>query len=413
MEIFKPTQEFEFNKITLGNPLPIQGGAFFSKVIFSDNEKELFIQLPKCTSKQAIITTKRGKYCDLMYARDENEPFFNWLEKLETVFHGLIDKNKNLWFTGDYSKDDIENMMSPITRMYKSGAYILIRVYINSNKHTGEDKCSVYNEDEVNIDINTIVPETNIIPLVLIDGVKFTSRSFELDIKLSQIMVLKEPVNTFKKCLIRMSDAVENNQINTPALDVKIVEAAKAVEAVKEIKEIKEVTLSIQSESEDDVVSDEDKESDTTISVPAVPVSAPHVPVSAPHVPVSAPHVPVSAPHVPVSAPHVPVPAVPAVPAVPVVPALPAPSGPIAVKKYNTNLEEVNLENIIDDNLERIKLKKPNEVYYDIYRSAREKAKNMRKLAIQAYLEAKEIKTKYILEDIDISDDDEETEYKL
>ena len=100
MDIFKPTQDFEFNKITLGNPLPIQGGAFFSKIIFSDKEKELFIQLPKCTTKQAIITTKRGKYCDLMYTRDQNEIFFNWLEKLESVFHDLIDKNKNLWFTG-------------------------------------------------------------------------------------------------------------------------------------------------------------------------------------------------------------------------------------------------------------------------------------------------------------------------
>jgi hypothetical protein len=385
MDIFKPTQEFEFNKITLGNPLPIQGGAFFSKVIFSDKEKELFIQLPKCTTKQAIITTKRGKYCDLMYTRDQNETFFNWLEKLESVFHDLIDKNKNLWFTGDYSKDDIENMMSPITRMYKSGAYILIRVYINSNKHTGEDKCSVYNEDEVNIDINTIVPETNIIPLVLIDGVKFTSRSFELDIKLSQLMVLKEPVNTFKKCLIRMSDDLGHNQINSPSLDVKIVEDIKAV------NEIKEVILDIQSESEgeNEDVSDNDKE---LVPVP-VPVPALSVPVA----------VPIALP--------VDVPALPALPALPV--AVPVAVHVVDVKKYNTNLEEVNLENIIEDNLERIKLKKPNEVYYDIYRSARDKAKNMRKLAIQAYLEAKEIKTKYILEDIDISDDDEENEYKL
>jgi hypothetical protein len=264
--------------------------------------------------------------------------------------------------------------------MYKSGAYILIRVYINSNKHTGEDKCSVYNEDEVNIDINTIVPETNIIPLVLIDGVKFTSRSFELDIKLSQLMVLKEPVDTFKKCLIRMSDNLENNQINAPSLDIKPVNA---------INEIKEVILDIQSESEgeNEDVSDEDKELVPALAVPAVHALA--VPA--------------------VHALAVPVPAVP----VPAVPALAVPVVPLAVKKYNTNLEEVNLENIIEDNLERIKLKKPNEVYYDIYRSARDKAKNMRKLAIQAYLEAKEIKTKYILEDIDISDDDEENEYKL
>jgi hypothetical protein len=230
--------------------------------------------------------------------------------------------------------------------------------------------------------MNTIVPETNIIPLVLIDGVKFTSRSFELDIKLSQLMVLKEPVNTFKKCLIRVSDALENNQTNTPSLDVK---ENKATEAVKEPEE---VTLDIQSESED--LSDEDKECETALAVPAL-----DVPVPAPTIAL----------------------AVPAVPAVSAVPAsaiaVPVPVPASAITKYNTNLEEVNLENIIDDNLERIKLKKPNEVYYDIYRSAREKAKNMRKLAIQAYLEAKEIKTKYILEDIDISDDDEETEYKL
>ena len=396
MDIFKPTQEFEFNKITLGNPLPIQGGAFFSKVIFSDNEKELFIQLPKCTTKQAIISTKRGKYCDLMYSRDQNETFFNWLEKLETVFHGLIDKNKNLWFTGDYSKDDIENMMSPITRMYKSGEYILIRVYINSNKHTGEDKCSVYNEDEVNIDINTIVPETNIIPLVLIDGVKFTSRSFELDIKLSQLMVLKEPV-ALKKCLIRVSDEIGKNisdsnvkeqqaeqpasqqvsqqvsqqasqQVRHQAGQTALKQASQITQTIKE--EIKEVISDISNtiaenkkalDNEDDINEDEDNEDDEDTE----DISHEN-------------------------------------------------KESVLVNKYNTNLEEVNLENIIqENNLERIKLKKPNEVYYDIYRSAREKAKNMRKLAIQAYLEAKEIKTKYILEDIDISDDDEENEYKL
>jgi hypothetical protein len=375
MDIFKPTQEFEFNKITLGNPLPIQGGAFFSKVIFSDNEKELFIQLPKCTTKQAIISTKRGKYCDLMYSRDQNETFFNWLEKLETVFHGLIDKNKNLWFTGDYSKDDIENMMSPITRMYKSGEYILIRVYINSNKHTGEDKCSVYNEDEVNIDINTIVPETNIIPLVLIDGVKFTSRSFELDIKLSQLMVLKEPV-ALKKCLIRVSDEIEKNisssnikeePASQPASQqTALKQASQITQTIKE--EIKEVISDISNtiaknnkalDNEDEDAEDDEDNEDNEDNADEKKESG-------------------------------------------------------SVNKYNTNLEEVNLENIIqENNLERIKLKKPNEVYYDIYRSAREKAKNMRKLAIQAYLEAKEIKTKYILEDIDISDDDEENEYKL
>ena len=51
-------------------------------------------------------------------------------------------------------------------------------------------------------------------------------------------------------------------------------------------------------------------------------------------------------------------------------------------------------------------LKKPNEVYYEIYRAAREKAKHMRKVALEAYLEAQQIKTKYMLEDLDESDEE-------
>ena len=51
-------------------------------------------------------------------------------------------------------------------------------------------------------------------------------------------------------------------------------------------------------------------------------------------------------------------------------------------------------------------LKKPNEIYYDIYKAARDKAKHMRRLAIEAYLEKKEIKSKYMLHDIEDSDED-------
>ena len=63
----------------------------------------------------------------------------------------------------------------------------------------------------------------------------------------------------------------------------------------------------------------------------------------------------------------------------------------------------------IKDNTETITLKRPNEVYYEIYKAAREKAKHMRKVALEAYLEAKQIKTKFMLEDLD--DSDEEFEF--
>ena len=51
-------------------------------------------------------------------------------------------------------------------------------------------------------------------------------------------------------------------------------------------------------------------------------------------------------------------------------------------------------------------MKDPNEVYYELYRKAREKAKQCRTAAIEAYLEAKQIKKKYMLFEEDDSDDD-------
>jgi hypothetical protein len=57
---------------------------------------------------------------------------------------------------------------------------------------------------------------------------------------------------------------------------------------------------------------------------------------------------------------------------------------------------------------ESVKLKKPNEVYYELYREARKKAKEAKQKAIQAYLEAKRIKNTYLIDEIDTSDDSDD-----
>ena len=53
-----------------------------------------------------------------------------------------------------------------------------------------------------------------------------------------------------------------------------------------------------------------------------------------------------------------------------------------------------------------IQLKKPNQVYYDIYKKAREKAKEAKKSAILAYNEMKNIKKTYMLDESDSDNDD-------
>ena len=55
----------------------------------------------------------------------------------------------------------------------------------------------------------------------------------------------------------------------------------------------------------------------------------------------------------------------------------------------------------------RIKLKNPDDVYYKMYKDAKEKAKAAKNIAIEAYLAAEEIKLTYNLNNIDSSDSDD------
>jgi len=71
----------------------------------------------------------------------------------------------------------------------------------------------------------------------------------------------------------------------------------------------------------------------------------------------------------------------------------------------NDELKEFQIS--IEPTMDPITLKKPNEVYYDLYKQARKKAKEAKKTALIAYLEAKNIKKTYMLENLDDSDDDE------
>ena len=76
----------------------------------------------------------------------------------------------------------------------------------------------------------------------------------------------------------------------------------------------------------------------------------------------------------------------------------------------SNDLKEFDISSTLENNLEAITLKQSNQVYYDIYKKAREKAKQAKKDAIMAYLEVKNIKKTYMIEDMDNSDEDSEAE---
>jgi hypothetical protein len=96
------------------------------------------------------------------------------------------------------------------------------------------------------------------------------------------------------------------------------------------------------------------------------------------------------------------------------------PIGPIVTEGDEIEelpLEEIDSESLcevelnLDETADTVALKERKEMYYKMYEEARQKAKVARDLALSAYLEAEQIKNKYMLDDVlDTSSDESESE---
>ena len=75
---------------------------------------------------------------------------------------------------------------------------------------------------------------------------------------------------------------------------------------------------------------------------------------------------------------------------------------------FNDNLKEVDLSILNSADLETIELNKNTDKYLVEYREAKEKAKKARIIALKSLLKAKNIKDKYLLDNLEISDEEDE-----
>ncbi len=93
-----PTKSFEFDNFTLSHPTSVQGGSYFTKL--NDCGETLYIQSPKCLTKQGIVQTEKKIYCDLMFTKDD-EDTIEWFETLEKNLSLLIYNKRKTWFDND------------------------------------------------------------------------------------------------------------------------------------------------------------------------------------------------------------------------------------------------------------------------------------------------------------------------
>jgi len=363
--IIEPNETFDFTKLSLAHPSGIQGGAYFTKILY--NAKPLYIQTANSLTRQAFVKSGKKYYCDLMFDNTA-ESMIHWFENLEDKCQKLLLEKNDAWFQNSLTASDIECAFTPTLRVYKSGKYYLIRTNIK-NTPTGEPNIKIFNENEVTLGINDITNETNIISILEIQGIKFTSRSFQIDIDLKQVMVVdRTPI--FDNCVIKTNkpkplelsvplvykdklenldegvqgegvqgEGVQGEGLQSEGLQSEGLQSKSIGEGQDKLDKL--VTM-------DDIIAEtqDNENNEVTLEVEEL--------------------------------------------------------GLDEIKEVSP---EVNL-----DDLGSITLRNPNEVYFDLYREARNKAKQAKRSAIIAYLEAKNIKKTYMLDNLNDSDSEFDAE---
>ena len=403
--ILHPNTSFDFTKLSLAQPIAIQGGAYCTKLLYDNTP--IYIQAPKSITKQGFVKTGKKIYCDLMFDNGDEE-FINWIEGLETKCQQMIFEKSGDWFQNPLELNDIESAFNSPLKVYKSGKFYLVRSNIKINSLTSQPLIKIYNENESPLLMDDINNETNIISILEIQGVKFTSRNFQIDIELKQVMVLNQD-EIFETCLIKNSNMVSNNRTmpitlntNIEASEVSEVSEASEVPETCDIKSnLKLLNLNECTELNDNIIDT------TSSSVKNLELELDNI-LDINHNDTT----------------------------------ILRENENVKVKIDNDNIEKIN--DVIDDNshsseinendlvdsiLEKLEeptnelseynidihldnsdvfeLRKPDKVYYEMYQKIREKAKNAKQEAIAAYLEAKNIKKTYLLEEL--SDSSEES----
>jgi len=352
-KIYETNTDFNFDKLLLSKPI-LQNGGYFIK--YNMNDFPLYIRPPKSTIKQIVKNTKKIN-CDLIFSQ-ENDQFIQWMENLENHSQQTIFKNKEAWFESSLELEDIENSFTSPMKTYKSGKFYVVRT--NITQRLGKINLKIFNEDEKDILLEDISGNMSVMTILEVQGIKCSSKSFQIEIELKQMMVL-HPIDLFEKCILNYK---KNNFILHKKEESQNLGKIHLEELTQEVSNNQEpknqenyehhspeflenkINEMIPTEFNENDNENEKKDLEKDLEK-------------------------------------------------------------MEEKNKTDELYEVdfNLEEIPET--ETITLKQRDDVYYEMYREARRKAKIAKDLALSAFLEAKQIKNKYMLEDVSDSDEDE------
>jgi hypothetical protein len=378
--IHEPTDAFPFDQLQFISPTAVPGGNYFIRCL-TGTQKPVYIQPPKCSSKAGIVKTGKRMYIDLVFQHDD-EQFIEWVEKLENLCQMKIFDNRAKWFESGLEMHDIENSFTPAMKIYKSGKMYILRA--NIPIRLGKCGLKIYDEQEQDVVPDTIDDTRQLMTILEIQGIKCSARNFQLEVEVKQMMTLN-PVDLFESCVFAKKTNVVPAAIQVPSAPVEEPESI-----AEPTEETHETETTEKTEETTPILDDQEDQKVNTLENPEV---------------------------------------------IEEIEPLETPNAPTPIIKIDTQTKEdvgqlVELEELeeieelgeskdglceidfpLDNSSEEVMQLKPRtDVYFEMYQNAKRKAKVARDIALNAYLEAKQIKSTYLLDEDLEEDDDEDLE---
>ena len=410
--VISSINNFDFDCLTLGNTQSMQGGGYFTRLLFNDGP--FILQTPKCYTKKGMCKTGKKIYCDLKYSiLEKNESsFIDWMEKLEEKTQDLIFANRKDWFLEEPTREDIEYMWNSCIRSYKSD-FRLVRTFVQKPRQLHKaPTITIYDENEDIKSIDDITGDSRMITIIEILGIKWTSQSAQLDVCFRQAMLLEDKP-LFTQCLItnnlNNSSSSKNNaeteqetdqeteqELAIPDLPTPEDDSNKVREKIPQTGDNDKNSLDIQQSTnlflDIKEKSDTEKDSDTAQDLSNNIMNKEVLDFEKnKEQDINKNEIETN-----VDIDN---------------------STPKNLEKADTDISDneivIDLEPLekrqelheidikFDEVNDSISLKNPNEVYIEIYKEAKKRAMQAKKLAIEAYLEAKRIKSVYLLDQFD------------
>ncbi len=370
--IYEPNSQFPFDKMVITSPTALSGGNYFLR--FLVNQAPLYLQMPKSKTKAGVVQSGKKSICDLQFT-NENEDLISWMEDLEKFACKYIYEHREKWFETEMELTDIENYFASPLKTYRSGKFYLARATIP--QRLGKINLKIYDENQEQVPIEKINDTTDVISIVEIQGIKCSARSFQIEMEIKQMMTVEER-DLFANCLITKKNessapAREPSPISSPL--EKELNDSYSLPQNEDTEPLEKLEIPLPLDENQVILEDvEEEENEVVLS----PKNEENILVETTE------------------------------------------SQPGNLEEFleestlgkENDLEdfEINLDADILPENDTMQLKQRKDVFYEMYREARKKAKIAKKMALDAYLEANKIKKAYELDSESESEDEMDEE---